>query len=107
MVAGAESEAPIAPPSTSNRGAPKTSVRCRERRAAADSAHAAGRWKQVLAVTHKRACWPSGHAARRRVLRVKAHLELDQYDACVAEATRASEPTVIKMLAFCKRKTSP
>ncbi len=81
--------------------------RCASAREAAASAHTQGRWSAVLKHSKRRGCWSGADADDRQAMRVKAHLELKQYSACIREGSGASDPKVAKMTAFCERKASP
>ncbi|RMG97646.1 MAG: serine/threonine protein kinase [Deltaproteobacteria bacterium] len=77
------------------------SAACAAARREAERAAAERRWKAVLRATRRAACFPD--RAERRKLRMQAHKELGDFEACLGERGPSS-PTIARIEKFCRKR---
>jgi serine/threonine protein kinase len=90
-----------APSPTTKRPAHLTQP-CIDRRARAQAALHARAWKDLLSATSKAWCWPLAEQDARRGMRVWAHLELGDLDACIASGRGVKDKKTREAVKTCE-----
>lgn len=79
---------------------PHLSAECQEVRGEASNAKGSWNWRNVLESTKRSECWKDREA--RLMLRVEAHAELGQFEACVREGQRSRRPEIRALVETCQ-----
>jgi hypothetical protein len=78
---------------------------CRRARGEAQAALDRRDWWGVIRASSDRSCWSAGaQRIGRKAMRVKAWLELGRYERCVDEGKGETEPSVARLIKYCREK---
>jgi len=91
----------------SKSGPSRPAPRSHCRRARGDAQVAVGRrdWPGVLRASADQECWSSsGQGVERKLMRVRAWLELERYDRCVRDGKGETDPRIARLTRHCREK---
>jgi hypothetical protein len=77
---------------------------CVDRRARAQAALDARKWKDVLSATGVAACWSMAEQGVRRGMRVQAYLDLGEFEKCIASGRGVDDKQIRAAVKICEER---